>query len=203
MCQNFTVSIILSFFFVGAGIHVFNGLSPLGSQPNNSLVRPIDTTSTNPGRRRLRFHCRSNSTMRNVGELIGPGGIAINSSESDVFEISTDRNGGELEVANLVSSDDVTSTEQGVYTCRIPLQSGVMKEINIGIYPNVFNCEFIVTVNSGVLARDSSWFTGSTLGLESGNKITSVKARMCVLHRMRLKGGIYESMVAQDLKHYC
>ena len=95
--------------------------------------------------------------MRKVGELIGPGGIAINSSESDVFEISTDRIAGELEVANLVSSDNVTSSEKGVYTCRIPLQSGIMKEINIGIYPSVFNCEFIVTVNSAVFTWDSSW----------------------------------------------
>ena len=191
------------FFFIGAGIHVFNGLPPLGSQPNNGLARPIATMNTNPGTRRLRFYCRSNSTMRKVGELIEPGGIAINSSESDVFEISTDRIAGELEVANLVSSDNVTSSEQGVYTCRIPLQSGVMKEINIGIYPTAFNGEFIVAVSSGVFTWDSSWFTGSTLGLESGGKITSVKARMCALHRMRLKGGIHESMLPQVLNHYC
>ena len=94
--------------------------------------------------------------MKNVGELIGPGGIALNSSESDVFEISTDRNGGELDVANLVSSDDVTTSEQGVYTCHIPLQSGETRSINIGIYPSAFNCEFIVTVNSRVFTRDSS-----------------------------------------------
>ena len=141
--------------------------------------------------------------MRNVGELIGPGGTAITSSESDVFEISTGSNGGELEVVNFVTARVLTSSEQGVYTCRIPLQSGVMKEINIGIYPTVFNCEFIVTVNRGVFTWDSSWFTGSTLGLKSGGYITSVKARMCALHRLRLKGGIHESMLPQDLNHYC
>ena len=188
-------------FFIGAGIDVLNGLSPIGSQPNNGLVRPIATTSTNPDQLRLRCFCRSNSTMKNVGELIGLGGTAITSS--DVFEINTGRIAGELEVANLVSSDNVTSSEQGVYTCRIPLQSGVMKDINIGIYPNVFDCEFIVTVNRAVFTWDSSWFTGSILGLESGGYVTSVKARMCALHRMRLKGGIHESMLPQDLKHYC
>ena len=150
--------------FIGAGIHVFNGEPPIGSQPNNGLVRPIDTISTIPGERRLRFFCRSDSTMRNVGELIGPGGTAI--TTNDVFEINTGTNtanGGELEVTNFVSSDAVTSSEQGVYTCRIPLQSGVMTEINIGIYPNAFNCEFTLTVNSGVFTWGSSWFTGSTL----------------------------------------
>ena len=137
-------------FFIGAGIHVFNGLPPIGSQPNNGLVRPIATTSEKTVTRHLRFFCRSNSTMRNIGELIGLGGTAINSSESDVFEISTGRNGGEFEVTNFVTASVLTSSEQGVYTCRIPLQSGVIKEINIGIYPTVCNCEFIVTVNSGV-----------------------------------------------------
>ena len=100
--------------------------------------------------------------MRNVGELIGLGGTAI--TTTPVFQINTNTtNGGEIEVINFVSSDDVTSSEQGVYTCRIPLQSGVIREINIGIYPNVFNCELIVTVNSRVFTWDSSWFTGSTL----------------------------------------
>ena len=131
--------------FIGAGIHVLSGVSPIGSQPNNGLVRPI--VSTNPDARRLRFFCRTDSTVRNDGELIGPGGTAI--TTNDVFEINTGTNtanGGELEVVNFVESDDVTSSEQGVYTCRIPLQSGVMTENNIGIYPNAFNCEFTLTV---------------------------------------------------------
>ena len=148
--------------FIGAGIHVFNGEPPIGSQPNNGLVRPIVTASTDPETHLLLFFCRSDSTMRNVGELIGLEGTAITSN--DVFEIITNSgNGGELQVVNYVGSDDVTSSEQGVYTCRIPLQSGVMTEINIGIYPNAFNCEFTLTVNSGVFTSGSSWFTGSTL----------------------------------------
>ena len=149
--------------FIGAGIHVFNGLPPVGSQSNNGLVRPIVSTSTDPSTRRLRFFCRSDSTMRNVGELIGPGGTAITTNA--VFEVTTNSaNGGELQVDNFVTAnDDVTSSEQGVYTCRIPLQSGLISDINVGIYPNAFNCEFIVTVNSEVFTRDSSRFTGSTL----------------------------------------
>ena len=147
-------------------------------------MRPFVTTSTY----RLRFFCRSDSTVRNLGELIGPGGTAITTNA--VFEITTNSaNGGELVVFNFVSSDDVTSSEQGVYTCRIPQQSGVMRDINIGIYPSAFNCEFTVTVNIGVFTWGWNWFTGSTLGLESGGKITIVKARFCALYRMRQKGG--------------
>ena len=122
-------------------------------------MRPIVSTSTIPETRRLRFFCRTDSTVRNLGELIGPEGTAITST--DVFEITTNRIGGELEVANFVGSDDITSSEQGVYTCRIPLQSGVIRDINIGIYPTAFNCEFIVTVK--VFTWGFSWFTGSTL----------------------------------------
>ena len=143
---------------------------------------------TSPQTLLLRFYCRSDSTVKNLGELIGPDGTAITSN--DVFEISTNRIGGEIEVVNFVGSNDVTSSEQGVYTCRIPLQSGVIREINIGIYPNVFNSEFIVTVNRGVFIWGFTWFTGSTLGLECGRIITSVKARLCALHRVRLKGGV-------------
>ena len=33
------------------------------------------------------------------------------------------------------------ASEQGVYTCRIPLQSGEIRDINIGIYPIGFNSE--------------------------------------------------------------
>ena len=159
--------------FIGAGIHVFTGEPPIGSLSNNGLVRPIVSTSTDPLTRRLRFFCRSDSTMRNVGELIGLEGTAI--TTNDVFEIITNpSNGGELQVENFILNDDVTSSEQGVYTCRIPLQSGETRSINIGIYPSAFNCEFIATANSGVFTRDSSWFTGSTRGLESGGKSTSV-----------------------------
>ena len=174
-------------FHLGVGIRVFNGESPVRSQPNNGLVRPIDTTSTH----RLRFFCRSDSTVKNLGELIGPGGTAI--TNNDVFEIITDGNGGELQVN---TSNVLTASEQGVYTCRIPLQSGEIREINIGIYPNVFNGEFTLTVSSTVFTLGSSWITGSTLGLESGGKITSVKARLCALHRMRLKGGVYGGILS-------
>ena len=86
--------------------------------------------------------------MVGVGELIGLDRTAITSSS--VFDISNS-NRGEVDVNNRVDlQDPLTASEQGVYTCRIPLESGEMREINIGIYPTTFNCEFIATVNSGV-----------------------------------------------------
>ena len=44
---------------------------------------------------------------------------------------------------NLVGSEQVLPTDQqGIYTCRIPLQNGTETEINIGIYPSGFNSEY-------------------------------------------------------------
>ena len=84
--------------------------------------------------------------MNNVGEFIGLNGIAITSSS--FFDIDNSFR-GEVDVNNRVGSHDpLTADGQGVYTCRIPLESGEMREINIGIYPTTFDCEFIATVNS-------------------------------------------------------
>ena len=86
--------------------------------------------------------------MPGAGALLGLGGFNI--TDSSVFDINN-MNRGEVDVNNRADSQDpLTDEEQGVYTCRILLESGEMREINIGIYPTTFNCEFIVTVNSGV-----------------------------------------------------
>ena len=121
--------------FIGAGIHVFNGV-PKGSFPNNSLVS-VDATDT---MFRLRLFCRSDSMMRDVGELIGLDGNPIVTHNVSFFNISHTQP-GELRVANKPSLTVLPAGEQGVYTCRIPLRSGEMREISIGIYPNRFTSE--------------------------------------------------------------
>ena len=129
---------VVIFIFTGAGIHVFNGANT-GSQPNNGLA-----VSANPeSGRRIRFFCRSDSLTRNVGELIGPDGNTF--SGNDYLALETPANGGELRIENTVGSEEpLPASEQGVYTCRIPLQSEVMVTINIGVYPIGFHCEFVV-----------------------------------------------------------
>ena len=107
-----------------------------GTQPNNGLV-----ISTNPDSgRRFRFFCRSNSLTVGVGELIGLEGSPV--VASSFFGLPTTTNGGELRVENVVDSEDaLTANEQGVYTCRIPLEGGGEREINIGVYPSGFSSE--------------------------------------------------------------
>ena len=120
--------------FIGGGIHVFKGI-PSGSFTNNNLVT-LDSMDTVF---RLRLFCRSDSMMRNVGELIGLDGRAIVSNT--FFEISNSQP-GELRVVNFLSnSTDLPASGQGVYTCRIPLQNRETREINIGIYSSGYSSE--------------------------------------------------------------
>ena len=122
--------------FIGAGIFVFNGFGEIGAQPKNGLV-----ISSDPGSgRRFRFFCRSNSSTLGVGELIGLDESPVTAGST--FGLPTPPDGGELRVKNIVGTHSVlTASEQGVYTCRIPLEGGEMREINIGVYPSGFNCE--------------------------------------------------------------
>ena len=75
-----------------------------------------------------------------VGTLVGPDGNPIDSQSNSFFNISHPQP-GDLRVANKPSLTVLPAGEQGVYTCRIPLQSGEMKEISIGIYPSGFTSE--------------------------------------------------------------
>ena len=75
----------------------------------------------------------------NVGQVIGLAGIPVTSSS--FFAISRPQP-GEIRCENTVGSQNaLTASQQGVYTCRIPLQSGEIKEHNVGVYPNGFNSE--------------------------------------------------------------
>ena len=124
------------FVFTGAGIFVFDGFGEKGAQPNNGLV----ISSNADRRRRFRFFCRSNSLTLGVGELIGLDESPI--TDGSTFGLPTPSNGGELGVENIVGTHSLlTASEQGVYTCRIPLEGGEMREINIGVYPSGFSSE--------------------------------------------------------------
>ena len=125
--------------FTGAGIHVFDG-NPRGPLPNNGLV--ISDTRDNYGYR-FRFVCRSDSMLETVGKLVGLDGSTALTTNRFFYVSNTVL--PHLFVLNsghaYYAQESLPSSEQGVYTCRIPLQSGEMREINIGIYPSGFNSE--------------------------------------------------------------
>ena len=36
------------------------------------------------------------------------------------------------------------TADQGIFTCRIPDETGELREVNFGVYPNGFNSELIL-----------------------------------------------------------
>ena len=130
--------------YAGAGIQVFRGASTgdlqvPGSLPNNGIVISLNKTENGVY---FRFFCRSDSMMSNVGMLIGPDGTNI--TTGDIFDIASPQR-GELTVENKLSQNVLTASDQGVYTCQIPLQSRETRNINVGVYPSGFNskCLFL------------------------------------------------------------
>ena len=92
---------------------------------------------------RIHFSCRSDSLALNVGELIGPDKNTF--SSNDYLFLEPQENGGEIRIVNTVGREEpLPASEQGIYTCQLPLQSGEIVMINIGVYPIGFNCEFVV-----------------------------------------------------------
>ena len=112
---------------------------PTGALPNNGIVIALAATSGN----RNSFQCRSGSNS-GVGDIIGldeaalpfdleGAGVTFNVRRSSPATVSV-RN----RVAN---EDDITPDDEGVYTCRIPDESGAIVDVNIGVYANGFNSE--------------------------------------------------------------
>lgn len=124
--------VVLLTIYTGAGIHVSRGFS-IGPLPNNGIAISLPINGFH-----LYFFCRSDSTMHNMGVFIGPNGATV--TPGDVFDIYHSQP-GELTVENSPSRNTLTASEQGVYTCRIPLQSGEEKNINVGIYTIGFTSE--------------------------------------------------------------
>ena len=79
----------------------------------------------------------------NVGMLIGLDGRTAVTTNS-YFKINNSYpQPGQLSVHNTFNHETpFPASEQGVYTCRIPLESGEQREINIGLYPIGFNSTF-------------------------------------------------------------
>ena len=127
---------MILFFCADAGIHIFRG-SPRGNLPLNDGLVVSDDPAGNDYR--FRIFCRSDSMSRNVGEFIGLDGNVL--SSNSIFDIAN-LLPGEVRVENRVGSQSsLTASQEGIYTCRIPLQNGEIREINMGLYSSGFNSE--------------------------------------------------------------
>ena len=82
----------------------------------------------------MRFFCRSNSSNTPAGLLIGLNGNNV--TVGNPLSISHSQPG---ELQSFVFQNlTFGKNHQGVYTCRIHLASGVINDINVGIYPTGF-----------------------------------------------------------------
>ena len=79
--------------------------------------------------------------VNNTGTLVGPDGTTV--TNGSVFDIAHPQP-GELRVENRHPLPPLTASDQGVYTCCIPLQSGEMRDIHVGIYPSGFNSKYTI-----------------------------------------------------------
>ena len=80
--------------------------------------------------------------VENVGEFIGLDGSTTVSSNA--FITLDHPQPGELTANSTYELNSaLPPSKQGVYTCRIPLQSGEVREINVGLYPDGYNSMFL------------------------------------------------------------
>ena len=78
--------------------------------------------------------------LENVGQFIRPDDT--NFTSNDFFAIAH-LLPGEMTIENIVGVQSaLTASQQGVYTCYMPIYNGEIKKINIGIYPTGFSGMF-------------------------------------------------------------
>ena len=79
--------------------------------------------------------------MDDAGVFIGLDGNPV---PWEAFDIAHNLPGELCAINQVGHQDPILPSRQGVYTCRIPIENGQMKDVNVGIYPHAFNSEFIV-----------------------------------------------------------
>ena len=114
---------------------------PTSALPNNGIVIALDVTSGD----RISFQCRSGSMAKGVGQLVDLDGNTFAIGEnSGVFSVQQTGSGsnvqpGSVQFHNRVGAETLTATDEGVYTCRIPDETGSDVDVNIGVYQSGFN----------------------------------------------------------------
>ena len=82
-----------------------------------------------------RLQCISGSTSPNVGQWIAPSGQDVTYSTSDPFDVELGgvNDPGYVDIA-LHSGQFITFSDQGIYSCLIPDETGVTRSLLVGIY---------------------------------------------------------------------
>ena len=124
---------IISLISTGAGIFVDNG-APAGVLSDNSIVRGGT----------INFQCRSGSLDTGVGQLVDLDGNTFNIGQNNgVFSVASLGNPVQPGSIRIRTVTSLTAAVQGVYSCRIPDETGNDVDVNIGVYQNGFNSESV------------------------------------------------------------
>ena len=141
---------VTDFVPTGAGIYV--GVSQLSysssSLPNNSIITTyISSAGYSSTYRRMAFYCCSTFTSGYTGSFIGVNGNSYlgritvqHYSSSHVYAgciyLYLDKLG------NSYSQNVLSSSEQGIYTCRMPDSAGRNIDVSVGIYRDDYASKF-------------------------------------------------------------
>ena len=177
VCCIVHVSTLHGYITTGAGIFVNTGDGATNVVlPNNGIVITRNVGSGD----RFNFQCRSGSIGTDVGDIIGLDGNAL-PIDSSLAGVTT----GGLNIRRAspatvfirnraVTEPALTAAHEGVYTCRIPDETGNVVDVNIGVYTNGFNSK---DKSSGWLhhARGSSQLAWCTVMQGHLNKLPQRK----------------------------
>ena len=120
---------------------------------NNSIITSYTgSVSYYSSYTRMAFYCCSNSSISgSTGTLIGLNGnsysgrfrfqrYSSSSSYAGCMYISLSKN------YNSYSQNYLSSSAEGIYTCRMPDSAGRNIDVSVGIYRHGYTCKFIVDI---------------------------------------------------------
>ena len=113
-----------------------DGSVPTGVLPNNGIVIAQSSGT-------IIFQCRSGSLDTGVGQLVDLDGNTFNIGQNNgVLSVGSIGNPAQAGSIIIRTMTGLTAADNGVYSCRIPDESGAMVDVNIGVYRNGFSSEF-------------------------------------------------------------
>ena len=111
------------------------------SLPNNSIISSYTRSSWRSSYYRIDFYCCSNSTSGYTGTFIGLNGNSYSGRFNVQRYSSSDSYTGCIRIY-WHSSSTLSTSEQGIYTCRMPDSAGRNIDVHVGIYRQSYTSKF-------------------------------------------------------------
>ena len=147
---------VVDFVLTGAGIYVTNSQLSYSSSslPNNSIIASYAGFVGYRYRDQMEFYCCSNSTTSG-STFIGLNGNPYSGRISIERYSSSSSYTGCMRLY-LYGRHGLSTSEQGIYTCRMPDSTGRNINVSVGIYNRDYTSEFILLY---ILVSIKNWYT--------------------------------------------